>query len=148
MMVGVNQSLQYTNVISRYYQMDYDEFSDAFSDFLTTVLSAGYHIKDSLFYAILTDITVKTDMVIQVFVPVEEEQIYALQEEYSYQTYFQVLDMVGSRVEGDSEKGFEAGLSKIVSFIVENDLEDRTPPFFVVRVDEEKTYTDILIGVR
>ena len=96
----------------------------------------------------MTDITVKTDMVIQVFVPVEEEQIYALQEEYSYQTYFQVLDMVGSRVEGDSEKGFEAGLSKIVSFIVENDLEDRTPPFFVVRVDEEKTYTDILIGVR
>ena len=147
MALGFNQTLQYSRVISRYYMMDYDQFSEAFSDFIETVTEAGYSPTDGIFYAINTDIRQKRDMVVQVFLPVEEEHIYALPDEYSYQSYFQVLNMLGTRVMGDSEQSFDRGLNELISIVVEQDLDITTPPFFKVTVDEI-LYTDILLGVR
>lgn len=143
--VGFNQTIHFENVISRYYQVDLKDFAKAFEDFVTTVVQSGYTPTSNFFYAINSDLEDPIDMILQVFIPVEEEKSYELPEEYRYQSYYEIINMLGVRVEGDNESQFSEGMGMLVEQIVDRDTELASPPFYFVNQIAGKTYTDILI---
>lgn len=143
--VGFNQTIHFENVISRYYQVDLNDFAKAFEDFVTTVVQSGYTPTSNFFYAINSDLEDPIDMILQVFIPVEEEKSYELPEEYRYQSYYEIINMLGVRVEGDSEDQFSEGIRMLVEQIVDRDTELASPPFYFVNQIDGKTFTDILI---
>ncbi|MPQ22102.1 DUF5085 domain-containing protein [Carnobacterium divergens] len=145
--MGFNQTIHFENVVSRYYQVDLKDFAKAFEDFVTTVVKSGYTPTSNFFYAINSDLEDPVDMLLQVFIPVEEDKSYELPENYRYQSYYEVINMVGVRVEGDSESQFSEGIRVLVEQIVEMDAELASPPFYFVNQIGDKTFTDILIKI-
>lgn len=75
------------------------------------------------------------------------EHQHNLPEEYRFQSYFQVINMMAVRIKGDNELDFAHGIEKLIGQVVELDLEIRTPSFYLITQLEEDTYTDIMIGV-
>lgn len=67
----------------------------------------------------------------------DEQNQDNLPEEYRFQTYFQVNNLLATRVKGDSSKGFS-----------EAELEVTSPIFYCPQVVNEVVYTDLMIGVR
>ena len=145
--MGFRQSIHLENVISRYYQVDLTDFSQVFEDFLVTVVKSGYTPKSNFFYAINSDLEDPIDMIVQVFVPVEEDKSYDLPSEYRYQSYYEVINLLGVRVEGENEALFAEGIRMLVDQIVDMDAELASPPFYFVNQIEGKTFTDILIKI-
>lgn len=145
--IGFKQTIHFENVISRYYQVDLKDFSKAFEDFVTTVVNCGYTPKSNFFYAINSDLEDPIDMILQVFISVEEDRSYELPSDYRYQSYYEVINMLGVRVEGDSEDKFSEGMQLLVEQIVDMDAELASPPFYFVNQIDGKTFTDILIKV-
>lgn len=145
--VGFNQTIHFENVISRYYQVDLKDFAKVFEDFVTTVVQGGYTPTSNFFYAINSDLEDPIDMLLQVFIPVEEEKSYELTEEYRYQSYYEIINMLGVRVEGDSEDQFSEGIRVLVEQIVDMDAELASPPFYFVNQIDDKIFTDILIKI-
>ncbi|MBO0431529.1 hypothetical protein [Enterococcus sp. DIV0660C] len=56
--------------------------------------------------------------------------------------------MIGVRVAGENELDFAEGVGALIEEIVAIDAELSTPPFYFVTQIEDKTYTDILIGLQ
>jgi len=145
--VGFNQTIHFENVVSRYYQVDLKDFAKVFEDFITTVVQIGYTPTSNFFYAINSDLEDPIDMLLQVFIPVEEEKSYELPEEYRYQSYYEIINMLGVRVEGDNEDKFSEGMRMLVEQIVDMDGELASPPFYFVNQIDGKIFTDILIKI-
>lgn len=143
--VGLNQTIHFENIISRYYQVDLKDFSSTFEDFVLTVVKSGYTPKSNFFYAINSDLEDPIDMILQVFIPVEEDKSFELPSEYQFQSYFEVINMLSVRVEGSSEDVFSEGIRTLVNKIVEMDVELASPPFYFVNQIENKIFTDIMI---
>lgn len=146
--LGYNQSIHVDNVISRYYEVDLKDFSKVFEEFVVTVVERGYTPKSNFFYSINSDLRETTDMILQVFISVEEDNVYELPEEYRYQSYYEVKNMIGVRVEGEAELKFAEGIGTLIEEIVAMDAELSSPPFYFVTQIGDKTYTDILIGIQ
>lgn len=146
--IGFNQELHFENVISRYYVVSSNEMAEAFQDFLTTVIELGYTPTSGFFYSINSDIRQDTEIVLQTFLPVEELNKNDLPEEYRYQSYFQVNQMLATRIVGEDEHDFSVGLEELISKIIEADLTICTPSFYLVSQIEDKVYTDVMIGVK
>lgn len=145
--IGFKQAIHFENVVSRYYQVDLKDFAQAFENFVTTVLDSGYTPTSNFFYAINSDLEDPIDMLLQVFIPVKEEKSYELPEEYRYQSYYEVINMLGIRVEGESEIQFSEGIRMLVEQIVDMDAKLASPPLYFVNQIEGKTFTDILIKI-
>ncbi|NAA54082.1 DUF5085 family protein [Enterococcus faecalis] len=146
--LGYNQSIHVTNVVSRYYEVDLKNFAKVFEEFVVTVVQSGYTPKSNFFYSINSDIRETTDMILQVFISVEEDKVYELPEEYRYQSYYEVKNMLGVRVAGENELDFAEGIGALIEEIVAIDAELSSPPFYFVTQIGDKTYTDILIGIK
>lgn len=143
--VGLNQAIHFENVISRYYQVDLNDFASAFEDFVLTIVKSGYTPKSNFFYSINSDLEDPIDMILQVFIPVEEDKSYDLPSEYRFQSYFEVINMLGVRIEGSSEDVFSEGIRLLVDKIVDINAELASPPFYFVNQIENQTFTDIMI---
>lgn len=143
--IGYRQSIHLENVISRYYQVDLNDFSTIFEEFVLSVVNSGYTPKSNFFYTINSDLEETKDMILQVFIPVEEDKSFDLPPEFHYQSYYEVINMLGIRVEGAQEDKFTKGINNLVEQIVEMDVELASPPFYFVNKFEDKIYTDILI---
>lgn len=143
--VGVNQAIHFENVISRYYQVDLNDFASAFEDFVLTVVKSGYTPKSNFFYSINSDLEDPIDMILQVFIPVEEDKSFDLPQEYCYQSYLEVINMLAVRIEGSSEDIFSEGIKLLVNKVVDMDVELASPPFYFVNQIENKIFTDIMI---
>ncbi|MGM0214469.1 DUF5085 family protein [Enterococcus sp. AZ109] len=146
--IGYNQSLQFENVISRYYLMNANETGESFEDALQTIFDAGYSLSENFFYSMNSDIRDEDELLIQVFMPVNEEWQNNLSEEYRYQTYFQVNDMIATRAKGDKQSEISEALQELVVYIVDTDFEVTSPIFYRPQVIGETVYTDLMIGVR
>ena len=145
--LGFNQSIHLENIISRYYQVNLSDFSKCFEDFVTTILNSGYTPINNFFYSINSDLEDPIDMILQVFIPVKEDKSFELPMEYRYQSYYEVINMIGIRVEGDNENKFAEGVKILVDQIVAMDAEVASPTFYFVNQIDNKTFTDILLKI-
>lgn len=146
--IGYSQTLQFENIISRYYITSSEEIGQCFEDALQTIFDAGYLLAENFFYSTNSDIRDEEESLIQVFLPVNEQNQDNLPEEYQFQTYFQVNNLLATRVKGDSSKGFSEALGELLGYVVEAELEVTSPIFYCPQVVNEVVYTDLMIGVR
>lgn len=147
-MISYHQSIHEMNVVSCLYQVNLSDLSEAFNDFLNRIISAGYTIDGQLFYSINSDLMQKENMLVELFVPIEEE-IFDMDKRFTFRTYFQVTDMMVTRVKGDMERDFSEEIQVLISEIVDQNLTVKTPTFYKIYVtDDEEIFTDIMIGIR
>lgn len=146
--IGYNQTLQFENVISRYYITSSVETVKCFEDSLQTIFDAGYSLAENFFYSTNSDIRDEEELLIQVFLPVNEPNQNNLPEEYRFQTYFQVNNLLATRVKGDSSKGFSEAFGELFGYVVEAEIEVTSLIFYCPQVVNEVVYTDLMIGFR
>lgn len=146
--IGYNQTLQFEHVISRYYITNSEETGQCFEDAMKTIFDAGYSLAENFFYSTNSDIRDEEELLIQVFLPVNEQNQDNLPEDYRFQTYFQVNNLLATRVKGDSSNGFSEALGDLLGYVVENELEVTSPIFYCPEVVNEVVYTDLMIGVK
>lgn len=148
---GMNQSLMMSNVLSVDYNIIGDEIAVAFQDMVQTAVAAGYTPKSNPFYSCphigeLDDGTYN----ITVYLPVHEDYLgeNELLEGTAYNSYFLVPQMVGARVTGEGTVDFDKALYGITDLLMQEELEDCTPTFYISSKINGVLYTDILVGVR
>jgi hypothetical protein len=148
---GMNQSLMMSNVLSVDYNITGDEIAVAFQDMVQTAVAAGYTPKSNPFYSCphigeLDDGTYN----ITVYLPVHEDYLgeNELLEVTAYNSYFLVPRMVGARVTGEEAVDFDKAIYLLTNLLIDNDLEESTPVFYISSKINDVLYTDILVGVR
>ena len=148
---GMNQSLIMSNVLSVDYNITGDEIAVAFQDMVQTAVAAGYTPKSNPFYSCphigeLDDGTYN----ITVYLPVHED--YLGKDEImgvtAYNSYFLVPRMVGARVTGEETVNFDKAIYGLTNLLIDNDLEESTPVFYISSKINDVLYTDIMVGVR
>ena len=127
---GMNQSLMMSNVLSIDYNITGDEIAVAFQDMVQTAVAAGYTPKSNPFYSCphigeLDDGTYN----ITVYLPVHE-------------------DYLGARVTGEEAVNFDKAIYGLTNLLIDNDLEESTPVFYISSKINDVLYTDIMVGVR
>lgn len=148
---GMNQSLMMSNVLSVDYNITGDEIAVAFQDMVQTAVAAGYTPKGNPFYSCphigeLDDGTYN----ITVYLPVHEDYLgeNELLEGTAYNSYFLVPRMVGARVTGEEAVNFDKAIYGLTNLLIDNDLEESTPVFYISSKINDVLYTDIMVGVR
>ena len=148
---GTNQFLMLSNVLSVDYNIVGDEISVAFQDMINTAVAAGYTPKSNPFYSCphvgeLEDGTYN----ITVYLTVYEDYLGddELLEGTAHNSYFLVPRMVGARVTGEEAVDFDKALYGLTNLLIDNDLEECTPIFYISSKINGVLYTDILVGVR
>ena len=148
---GMNQSLMMSNVLSVDYNITGDEIAVAFQDMVQTAVAAGYTTKSNPFYSCphigeLDDGTYN----ITVYLPVHEDYLgeNELLEGTAYNSYFLVPRMVGARVTGEEAVNFDKAIYGLTNLLIDNDLEESTPVFYISSKINDVLYTDIMVGVR
>lgn len=146
--IAENQFIQYERVISCYYRIEQNELQESFDSFLETILELGYTSAHPLFYSINSGILDDNKIIVQLFLPVNEENAMNLPEGFRYQSYFQVLNMISTRVKGTGEmREVSLGITRLFKYININGYKEMTPIFYFVYVDDCISYTDIMIGI-
>lgn len=148
---GMNQSLMMSNVLSVDYNITGDEIAVAFQDMVQTAVAAGYTPKINPFYSCphigeLDDGTYN----ITVYLPVHEDYLgeNELLKVTAYNSYFLVPRMVGARVTGEEAVNFDKAIYGLTNLLIDNDLEESTPVFYISSKINDVLYTDIMVGVR
>ena len=146
--VGEYQDIQYRNVISRYYTVSPEEMPDTYNAFLDEVRKAGYTLLGPFFYTINSKLEENQDVLMELFIPVEEEYIEdTLPEDFLYHSLFQVLNTVSTRILELDDELIRGGIDFLAGYIHFRDYKELTPPFFFTTSIDEKFYTDIKVGV-
>ena len=146
--VGEYQDIQYRNVISRYYTVSPEEMPDTYNAFLDEVRKAGYTLLGPFFYTINSKLEENQDVLMELFIPVEEEYIEnALPKDFLYHSMFQVLNTVSTRILEPDDESVREGIDFLVGYIRFRDYKELTPPFFFTTISDGKVYTDIKVGV-
>lgn len=148
---GMNQSLMMSNVLSVDYNITGDEIAVAFQDMVQTAVAAGYTPKSDPFYSCphigeLDDGTYN----ITVYLLVHEDYLgkKEIMEGTAYNSYFLVPRMVGTRVTGEEAVNFDKAIYGLTNLLIDNDLEESTPIFYISSKINDVLYTDIMVGVR
>ncbi len=66
----------------------------------------------------------------------------------AYNSYFLVPQMVGARVTGEEAVNFDKAIYGLTKLLLDNDLEESTPVFYISSKINDVLYTDIMVGVR
>ena len=146
--VGEYQDIQYRNVISRYYTVSPEKMPDTYNAFLDEVRKAGYTLLGPFFYTINSKLEENQDVLMELFIPVEEEYIEdSLSKDFLYHSMFQVLNTVSTRILEPDDESVREGIDFLVGYIRFRDYKELTPPFFFTTISDGKVYTDIKVGV-
>ena len=116
--VGEYQDIQYRNVISRYYTVSQEEMPDTYNTFLEDVRKAGYTLLGPFFYTINSKLEENQDVLMELFIPVEEEYIEnALPKDFLYHSMFQVLNTVSTRILEPDDESVREGIDFLAGYI-------------------------------
>ena len=66
----------------------------------------------------------------------------------AYNSYFLVPRMAGVRVTGEEAVDFDKGIYVLTKLLLDNDLEESTPVFYISSKINDVLYTDIMVGIR
>ncbi|MBM7642765.1 DUF5085 family protein [Streptococcus loxodontisalivarius] len=146
--ISENQQIHLERVISKYYVASLQDIDNILVEFLTQLNSLNYTQSGQLFYSINSDLRADGTIIIECFLPVDEENQGNLPEEFLYHSYFQVLNLVATRVTGVTEREINTGVGNLAKYIRKNRFKEVTPAFYQLTVNDETVYTDIMVGVR
>ncbi|OHX28427.1 hypothetical protein BKX95_00050 [Streptococcus iniae] len=144
--ISLNQQLLFQNVISKYYFPKPEEMSDCFSDFIMTLKTNGFHKNGPFFYSINSDVREDGTIIVECFLPVTDDYKKELPNEFSFNSYFQVLRLASTRAIGNDEASIIKAINFLSKYLKKNKLVEVTPAFYMVTVSENNIYTDIMVG--
>ncbi|MDN4525896.1 DUF5085 family protein [Fictibacillus fluitans] len=144
-MIAEDQSIAYTNVVSKEYFFHYSEMELVIEDFISEIGEANLSIKGPMFYA-LKNIPKDENMYIELFMPVHEDKIPAT-ESLMYRSYYYVDDMLMKRFTGNYETLTEFVYAELLQYIVDNNLNLASPIYHVFGGDESIQYVDVKVSV-
>ncbi|WP_242241685.1 DUF5085 family protein [Bacillus cereus group sp. BfR-BA-01309] len=144
-MIVEEQSIAYTNVVSREYFFHYTDMEKVIEDLLTEIAQANLTAKGPMFYA-LKNVPSDGDMFIELFMPVYESSI-PKSETMKFRSYYYVDNMLMKRYAGDFETLTEYAYAEILQYMEDNELDMISPIYHIFSGDEELQYVEIKIAV-
>lgn len=144
-MINPNDSIRFTNVVSKKYQFYYKDMGKVIKEFLSDIEKKGAIIKGPLFYS-LNNIPMDKNMNVELFMPIEQDK-FEIDKDMCFYSYFSIEDMVSIYMYANFEKNTEIGYSVLLNYMDENKLEQVTPIFHVILGDETMRYVCIKVGV-
>ncbi|WP_062239459.1 DUF5085 family protein [Fictibacillus sp. FJAT-27399] len=144
-MIAEDQSIAYTNVVSKEYYFHYSDMENAIEDFIAEIENANLTIKGPLFYA-LKNIPTDENMYIEMFMPVRESKIPS-SDSIMFRSYYYVDDMLMKRFTGNYEKLTEYVYAEMLQYMDEHNLNLASPIYHIFNGDESLQYVDIKISV-
>lgn len=139
------QSIAYTNVVSREYLFHYTDMEKVIEDLLTEIAQANLTIKGPMFYA-LKNVPSDGDMFIELFMPVHESSI-PKSETMKFRSYYYVDNMLMKRYAGDFERLTEYAYAEMLQYMEDNQLDIISPIYHIFSGDESLQYVDLKIAV-
>lgn len=144
-MVNPNDSIRYTNVISRKYSFHYDDMELGMKDFINDIMKHNVSLKGPLFYSI-NNIPMDKIINVEFFMPIKEDKV-TLMEDMSFHSYFSIENMISYSLYSNFETDTELVYRILIDYMKENKLNQVTPIFHVISGDRTLQYAFIKIGV-
>lgn len=144
-MIIEEQSIAYTNVISKEYYFHYTEMEEVLKEFMSSIIDANLTIKGPMFYA-LKNMPSNEMMYIELFMPIKEEKIPQL-EDMRFRSYYYVDNMLMRRYTGDFEKLTKHVYAEMFQYIEKEGLTMVSPIYHILSGDEALQYVDVKIVV-
>ncbi|MCQ6265140.1 DUF5085 family protein [Fictibacillus sp. WQ 8-8] len=144
-MIGEDQSIAYSNVVSKEYYFHYSEMERVIEDLLSEIAEVNLTIKGPLFYA-LKNIPKDENMYIELFMPVQEDKIPS-SKSLRFRSYYYVDEMLMKRFTGNYETLTEFVYAELFQYMVDNNLNLASPIYHIFGGDESIQYVDVKISV-
>ncbi|SDM52429.1 effector-binding domain-containing protein [Fictibacillus solisalsi] len=144
-MIAVDQSIAYTNVVSKEYFFHYSDMEQVIEDFISEIGEANLAIKGPMFYS-LKNIPKDENMYIELFMPVHEDKIPST-DSLMFRSYYYVDEMLMKRFTGNYETLTEVVYAELLQYIVDNNLNLASPIYHVFGGDESISYVDVKVSV-
>lgn len=144
-MIIEEQSIAYTNVISKEYYFHYTEMEEVLTEFMTSIVDANLTVKGPMFYA-LKNMPSNEMMYIELFMPIHEDQNPQL-EDMRFRSYYYVDNMLMKRYTGDFEKLTKHAYAEMFQYIEEEGLTMVSPIYHIFSGDGASPYVDVRIVV-
>ncbi|MDN4074101.1 DUF5085 family protein [Fictibacillus terranigra] len=144
-MIAEDQSITYSNVVSKEYFFHYSEMEDVIKDLLSEIAKVHLTIKGPMFYA-LKNIPTDENMYIELFMPVHEDKIPS-SESLTFRSYYYVDEMLMKRFTGNYETLTEFVYAELFQYMVDNKLNLASPIYHIFGGDESIQYVDVKISV-
>ncbi|MFF2449082.1 DUF5085 family protein [Neobacillus sp. NPDC058068] len=144
-MINPNDSIRFSNVLSRKYRFHYLDMNEALEDFLNDVGSLKAAVRGPLFYSI-HNVPLDEMVNAEFYMPMEDDWIEP-RDDMRFHSYFSIENMVSLCPAENIEAKTEAGYKLLFDYIEEHKLEQATPIFHVISGDENFQYSFIKIGV-
>ncbi|UZJ77756.1 DUF5085 family protein [Fictibacillus sp. KU28468] len=144
-MIAEDQSIAYSNVVSKEYFFHYSEMENVIKDLLSEIAKAHLTIKGPMFYA-LKNIPKDENMYIELFMPVHEDKIPS-SESLTFRSYYYVDEMLMKRFTGNYENLTEFVYAELFQYMVDNNLNLASPIYHIFGGDESIQYVDVKISV-
>lgn len=144
-MINPNDSIRFTNVVSKKYQFYYTDMDKAIKEFLNDIDRKGAIIKGPLFYS-LNNVPMDKNMNVELFMPIKQDK-FKIDKDMYFHSYFSIEDMVSIYVHANFEKNTEIAYAALLNYMDENKLNQVTPIFHILSGDETMQYVAVKVGV-
>lgn len=144
-MVNPNDSIRFTNVVSRKYRFRYKDMEEVMKDFINDLMKQKVTLKGPLFYSI-NNVPKHKKINAEFFMPIKEDTV-TLMEDMSFHSYFSIENMISYCLYSNFETDTELAYRILIDYMKENKLNQVTPIFHVLSGDRTLQYAFIKVGV-
>lgn len=148
-MIAKNHQITYKNVASKYYNFLPEEIELAFADLDQILENYGFHVKDQLFFSIISDPTAPV-MTAEIFRPIEEDDFLPMpkSEDIRFRSYFSVNGMLMTRITDHYDEQSQKKYWELVEHIQMNNLVQSSPVFVEFKRSHSGTaYVEMCVAV-
>lgn len=144
-MIDSNDSIRYTNVVSKRCRFHYKDIDEVIKSFLEELVNQKLTVKGPLFYSINN---VPMDEIVdgELFMPIQEDDM-ELKEDMNFHSYFSIEGMISICINTQFERLTEVAYRVLLDYIEDNKLSQATPIFHIISGDRSLQYVFIKIGV-
>lgn len=145
-MIHLDDSIRYTNVISRRDRFHWQEMEGRLKAFVQELLDAGATLKGPLFYSI-NNVPMDEYVNTELFMPVHEYgNTLSLPSDMRIHSYYAIESMISCCLMHSFETATELGYRILLDYIEQNGLTQTTPIFHVLSGDRSLNYVYIKVG--
>lgn len=144
-MILLEDSIRYTNVISKKYRYHYNDMNEIMESFINEIINVNATVKGPMFYSI-NNVPMDKMVNAELFMPVHEDKV-VIKDDMLFHSYYNIENMITFCLYDQFEKTSEIGYSSLLQYMKQNQLRQVTPIFHVFSGDRSLQYLFIKIGV-
>ncbi|MCI1987144.1 MAG: hypothetical protein LKJ69_06725 [Lactobacillus sp.] len=138
--------IHYRNVITGILNTDGKHLGEDIQHLLDEI--AEYQtIVDDYMYVIESDFRQTESMALSMVVPIAEDKPIKLPQGYRFQSYYQLLDLVGSRVVDADTVQLQNQIVTLLEYLAEQDHDPATPLIMRLHQLNDHRYTEVYVGI-